>query len=48
MGAYAEGEAIEKDLSNLFLLQSILSHNQFVRTSHIFQKRASKRGNGKC
>lgn len=35
MGAYAEGEAIEKDLSNLFLLQSVLSQNQFVHTSHI-------------
>lgn len=46
MGAYAEGESTEEDFSNLFLLQSVLSHNQFVRTSHIVQKRASKRGNG--
>ncbi|MEI3614188.1 hypothetical protein [Pseudogracilibacillus sp. SO30301A] len=35
MGTYVEGEAIEKDLSNLFLLQSVPCHNQFVRTSHI-------------
>lgn len=37
LGSYirVEGEDLEKDFENLFVLSSIISHEQFVRTAHI-------------
>lgn len=32
---HVEGEAIKKDLENLFSLYALIGHEQFVRTSHI-------------
>lgn len=37
MEAWAEGKAMGEDLSNLFMIKSLISHNQFVRTSHLGQ-----------
>src|SRR5699024_1418751 len=35
MGVWAEGKAMGEDMNNLFMLQSVLGHEQFVRTSHL-------------